>query len=236
MTTSPHDESPSTHYSHCRPHTFTGMSDYISSQYITTYSGDLIQTVKTHDTWGVTFFPLPATRYAPASLFTPNLTVGEPWTLTVTFDSTGWNNTATWPCQLSKFTPWETGVGGGEALQALWPDAQPSPLTAVHPHHNLPPPPPPHLSRLSPPPQLLNLSPIPPQTSAPPPCRQLRLPDERPADGPRRPHTSAHTLPGRRLLPRGHHPLLQQPGGQLLRRQPRGEPLCVSVGIQCGGL
>ena len=91
------------------------MSDYISSQYITTYSGDLIQTVKTHDTWGVTFFPLPATRYAPASLFTPNLTVGEPWTLTVTFDSTGWNNTATWPCQLSKFTPWETGVGGREA-------------------------------------------------------------------------------------------------------------------------
>lgn len=53
---------------------------------------------------------MPIFRTAPANLFTTNLTVGEPWTLTVSFDNSGWNSTKTWPCQLSTLTPWEPGV------------------------------------------------------------------------------------------------------------------------------
>ena len=86
------------------------MSTYITNSYITMYDGTVISTTKTSNSWGVNFYPNPLTRYAPATLFTPNITVGEPWTLTVTFDSNGWSNTTTWPCQLSKFTPWEPGV------------------------------------------------------------------------------------------------------------------------------
>lgn len=40
----------------------TGLSSYITKYYITTFTGDVIDTKKTTDLWGVSFFPLAVTR------------------------------------------------------------------------------------------------------------------------------------------------------------------------------
>jgi hypothetical protein len=85
-------------------------SGYIRRHYITTDTGLVIQTVMTTSEWGVEFFPLEVTRYAPANLFTVNLTVGVPWHLTVVFDKVGYSNTQKWPCNASVYTPWTDGV------------------------------------------------------------------------------------------------------------------------------
>ena len=70
--------------------------------------GRVIKMVKETDSWGVSFFPLPYTRYSPAQLYTTNVTT--PWTFTVLFSASGYSNTTHWPCQPSTLTPWQSGV------------------------------------------------------------------------------------------------------------------------------
>ena len=89
-----------------------GFAQFIRTAYLTTDAGETIRTQVTSDGWGVKIYPVEVTRYAAPNLFTVNMTVGAPWTLTVVWDSAGWSNTTAWPCQLSQFTPWEAGALG----------------------------------------------------------------------------------------------------------------------------
>ncbi len=80
---------------------------FIKSAYLNTDNDVTIDTTIVTSFWGVKFYFLPVTRFAPPELFTVNMTVGVPWTFTVVWDSAGFNDTQHWPCQKSFFMPWD---------------------------------------------------------------------------------------------------------------------------------